>query len=291
MKRPEILIADNDSAYLESMRSILETSGYLVVSASNPSQARQILESENISLAILDLRMVDDSDPHDISGLSLAEVANTKIPKIILSGYPTLDVVREALAANIGLPSAADFLNKAEDIKDLPATVKTHLRMAELAAHSSQPVHGSEGIKGQSLSSCPLRVFLCHSSADKPFVRDLYNKLEADGFDPWLDEKKLLPGQDWQLEIKKAVGNSDIVIVCLSRTSVSKKGYVQTEIRIALDVADEQPEGTIFIIPLKLEECQIPDRLRRWQWVNYFEANAYDKLLLSLKHRASEILS
>jgi len=43
-----------------------------------------------------------------------------------------------------------------------------------------------------------LRVFLCHASQDKPIVRELYQRLDAEGWiDPWLDEEKLLPSQDW----------------------------------------------------------------------------------------------
>lgn len=135
-----------------------------------------------------------------------------------------------------------------------------------------------------------LRIFLCHSSGDKPAVRNLYHRLSTDGFNPWLDEEDLLPGQDWQQEIPRAVRNSDIVIVCLSCSSIGKSGYVQKEIKYALDVADEQPEGTIFLIPLKLEECEIPERLRRWQWVNYFEEKGYDRLKRALISRASTLV-
>jgi len=134
-----------------------------------------------------------------------------------------------------------------------------------------------------------LRVFLCHSSADKPAVRDLYQRLLADGADPWLDEEKILPGQDWELEIKKAVRESDAVIVCLTHGSVTREGFVQKEIKEALDVADQKPEGTIFVIPLKLEECIVPDRLRRWQWVNLFEQRGYEKLMCALWARASAL--
>jgi hypothetical protein len=134
-----------------------------------------------------------------------------------------------------------------------------------------------------------LRVFLCHSTQDKPAVRNLYQRLQTDGFDAWLDEEKLLPGQDWDFEIQKAVRQSDVVIVCLSKGSVTKAGYVQKEIRLALDVADEQPEGTIFIIPLKLEECQIPDRLSRWQWVKLFEERGYERLINALRVRANAL--
>ena len=122
-------------------------------------------------------------------------------------------------------------------------------------------------------NSGTISIFLCHSSNDKSQVRALYKKLKTDRFDPWLDEEKLLPGQDWKQEISRAVRKANIVIVCLSRNSITKAGYVQKEIKDALDVADEQPEGTIFLIPLKLEECEAPDRLSRLQWVNYFDEN------------------
>lgn len=47
-----------------------------------------------------------------------------------------------------------------------------------------------------------LRVFLAHSHHDKGFVREVYSLLRADGFDPWLDEEDLDPGQDWEHEIR-----------------------------------------------------------------------------------------
>ncbi len=134
-----------------------------------------------------------------------------------------------------------------------------------------------------------LRVFLCYSSNDKPVVRDLYHRLCAENIDPWLNEERLLPGQDWNQEIMEAVRTADAVIVCLSRGSINKAGYVQKEIRYALDVADEQPEGTIFLIPLKLEECDVPQRLRRWQWVDYFDKNGYKQLINALRVRAQNL--
>jgi|SRR5215216_1127845 len=134
-----------------------------------------------------------------------------------------------------------------------------------------------------------LKAFLCHSSGDKVSVRNIYYRLRAEGVAPWLDEENLLPGQDWQQEIKRAVRSSDVVIVCLSKASINKRGYVQKEIKIAFDVADEQPDGAIFLIPLKLEECDIPDRLRRWQWVNIFEERGFERLMNALQQRANSL--
>src|SRR5262249_31723982 len=65
-------------------------------------------------------------------------------------------------------------------------------------------VEGVVRVRGgrlMSLSKRRLQVFLCHSSGDKPVVRELYRLLRSEGFDPWLDEKNLIAGQDWQLEI------------------------------------------------------------------------------------------
>ena len=134
-----------------------------------------------------------------------------------------------------------------------------------------------------------LRVFLCHASADKPTVREIYMRLLIPGIDPWLDEEKLLAGQDWDREIKKAVRNSDIVIVCLSRSSVAKEGYVQKELHEALDIAQEKPEGTVFLVPIKLEECDIPTELRSKQWVNYFDDHGHEKLMRAITDRANKL--
>jgi len=133
------------------------------------------------------------------------------------------------------------------------------------------------------------KVFLCHASEDKPSVRKLYHLLKSDGFNPWLDDEKLLPGQDWRLEIEKAVRKSNTIIVCLSAKSITKSGYVQKGIKYALDIADEKPEGEIYIIPAKLEECNVPYRLNRWHLVNLFEKDGYDRLLGSLGSKVTDV--
>ncbi len=139
-----------------------------------------------------------------------------------------------------------------------------------------------------------LKVFLCHSSHDKPAVREIYTRLKAEGWiDPWLDEEKLFPGQDWDLEIEKAVEETDAVLVFLSDNSVNKEGYIQKELRFVLNMAEYKPEGTTFILPLRLNECPLPRRLRSWHYVDNFPDDrkewAYGRLLSSLKLRAKKL--
>ena len=135
-----------------------------------------------------------------------------------------------------------------------------------------------------------LRVFLCHASQDKPIVRELYQRLLLEPWiDPWLDEERLLSGQDWNLEIEKAVESSDAVIVLASTDSVSKEGYVQKELRQVLRIAEEKLEGAIFILPVRLDNCGIPRQLKDIQFLDYFPESkrdtAYEKLKVSLKLR------
>jgi len=134
-----------------------------------------------------------------------------------------------------------------------------------------------------------LKVFLCHSSSDKTEVKKLHNLLVERGADPWLDSEKLLPGQDWNYEILKALDASDVILLCLSKASVDKEGYVQREIRLALDRALEMPEGRIFLIPARLEECDLPYKIRTYQWVDLFTTDGMDKLIKSLNLRASQV--
>ena len=133
-----------------------------------------------------------------------------------------------------------------------------------------------------------LQVFLSYGSEDRSVVHEIYSKLREDGVKPWFDQQELLPGQDWNLEIKQAARSSDAILVCLSSRSVRKEGYIQKEIKLALDIAEEKPDGTIFIIPVKLDSCEIPLRLQIWQYVDWGNVDAYDNVLRALRARAAE---
>ncbi|HEY0544059.1 MAG TPA: toll/interleukin-1 receptor domain-containing protein [Pyrinomonadaceae bacterium] len=131
-----------------------------------------------------------------------------------------------------------------------------------------------------------LRIFLCHSSGDKERVYEIYKKLRNDKFEPWLDDKDLLGGQNWEQEIQKAVRNSDVILACLSCGSIIKSSYVQEEIKLALEVGNRQPKGTNFLIPLKLEDCELPEQLKHCNAVKYYEKRGYADLKKALLFRA-----
>jgi tetratricopeptide (TPR) repeat protein len=131
-----------------------------------------------------------------------------------------------------------------------------------------------------------VRIFMCHRSEDKARVRELAGRLSADGFSPWIDEDALGAGVDWAQEIETAIRTANVFLVCLSKSWEAKTGYVQKEIKHALDVITAHPENDVFIIPALLEGCDIPKRLARWHAVKVYEEAGYQKLSDDLRDYA-----
>ena len=140
-----------------------------------------------------------------------------------------------------------------------------------------------------------LKVFISYSTQDRSTIRSLGGMLIKDGIDVWLDYQNILPGEQWDIAIEKAISSSDAVIVCLSNNSMTREGYVQREFRYALDLAFEKPEGTIYIIPVRLDECDLPRQLRQYHYLDLFSTGsqidrvAYNRLLRSLQLRAQNL--
>ena len=132
-----------------------------------------------------------------------------------------------------------------------------------------------------------LQVFLLYARSDKETVRRLYHRLIRDDANTWLDVESLIPGQNWESEIRKAIYRSDIVIVCLSRHFTKLGGYRHEELKIAREKANSLPEGEIFIIPARLEKCDIPESLRQLQRVDLFETDGNKKLLSTLESKCN----
>ena len=183
--------------------------------------------------------------------------------------------------------------------------------MAGSSRASEQPVVNNEAVRAaeprpaptkepptddEPQESSPPFIFLAHASEDKDAVRRLYSQLKSSGLRPWLDEIDLLPGQNWPVEIPNAIDRSDIFIACLSKRSVQKQGYVQKEFRLALNEYAERPPGSIYLIPAKLDDCEVPDlqlphmgiSLRDIQWIELWKENGFERLVNVIQNRHRE---
>jgi len=115
------------------------------------------------------------------------------------------------------------------------------------------------------------RVFLAYANEDRDEVKKLCGELQKAGFDPWMDEEKLLPGQNWPRAIEQAIEVADYVVLCFSCRSVDKRGYFQLEVRYALEVSSCVPLDEVFLMPIRLGECNVPLQIaRKTQYVDLF---------------------
>jgi hypothetical protein len=127
------------------------------------------------------------------------------------------------------------------------------------------------------------RAFLNYARENVRDVEELYQELIDAGIQPWMDTKDLLPGQDWELAIKNAIRQADFFVVCLSTQSVNKRGYLQREIKRAQELWDEKLEDDIYLIPARLDNCEVPQSLSKFQWVDLYEDQGFSRLLKSIQ--------
>ncbi len=115
------------------------------------------------------------------------------------------------------------------------------------------------------------RVFIAYVEEDLGLAKKLYSILEERGFRPWLDKKKLMPGQNWPRAIEDAIRTSDFFVACFSRRSTTKRGSFHSELRYALACAAMVPLDEIFFIPVRFEDCLVPARIaKKIQYVDLF---------------------
>lgn len=120
-----ILLADNDPDFLETRTEFLEREGYRIMTAGSPSEAERLLGDARLHLAILDVRLKNDDDDKDISGLGIAlNQAYRNVPKIILTGFGGVQVARSVLKPSGRFTPAINYIEKAEGPEALIQAVR-----------------------------------------------------------------------------------------------------------------------------------------------------------------------
>lgn len=134
-----------------------------------------------------------------------------------------------------------------------------------------------------------LKVFLSYAVEDRAAVDPYFSRLEHAGFDPWIDHRKILPGQNWSLEIDRAFKAANVILIFLSTRSVGKRGFVQKEANDAFERLRQKLPDDIYIIPLLLETCQIPPHIsERIQYIDLRSEVAWNLVLKSLRLAAEQ---
>ena len=141
---------------------------------------------------------------------------------------PSQETLRE-------VPTREQLPRRAEPPEPASAVPEETLETG-VAASIQPPLDQASHGDGKPLDAVPqqgerivTRIFLCHASEDKAQVREVYHRLRSiEGFEPWLDEEDLLPGQAWAREIPRALQKSDFILIFLSRgSSTPNRGAVK----------------------------------------------------------------
>jgi CheY-like chemotaxis protein len=269
-----ILIVEDDPRWQSVIQNGLSGLSQEILVAKTYEESLEHIKQTKIDLVVIDFGLPATSDSvSEIPGMDLLREIrrnewNQNCAVVVVTGLATPERVTKALHEF----DAYIVLEKSDF--PVPSVLANIARYAILKARKPAPV---------SEKPSSFIAFLCHAIEDKAKVKELYHRLRRTGIQSWLDEENLLPGQHWEKEIRKAIQEASVILVFLSESSVTKEGFVNKEIKIALDVADEKPENAIFIIPVKLQDCQIPERLSHIQHVSLQDERGYDRLLQTLK--------
>jgi hypothetical protein len=117
-----------------------------------------------------------------------------------------------------------------------------------------------------------IKIFLSYAHENYSQAKELYDIFNSiPSVDVWFDKESLLPGQRWEVEIRKEIRASQFFLLLISSKSTEKKGFYQREIREALKVLEEYPDNEIFLIPVRLDDCQPHfEQLTALQYVDLF---------------------
>lgn len=126
-------------------------------------------------------------------------------------------------------------------------------------------------------------LFLSYARVDRGRVEAIYDKLRENGQSPWMDVKDILPGERWEVKINQAIERSDFFLAFLSQSSVDRRGVLRKELRQALEKWKGMLEDDIYLIPVRLEQCNVPDELVGFQILDLFAQDWWNRLVSAVK--------
>jgi len=130
-------------------------------------------------------------------------------------------------------------------------------------------------------------IFISYARVDVARAREVYQWLARGGLDCWMDEVWLRVGQDWKKEIDKVIRTCQIFVACLSTKAVDHRGFFQTELRTAYEVWKTVPPQHVFLLPIRLDECEIPMEIRDLHCLDFFSPDGPAKLLRDITYYVS----
>lgn len=261
-----LIIDDNEYTRRKIKRTLSSLSefNFDFFEAVNGKEALDLFENHRFALTFLDLRL---PDIHGLEVLKRAQINNPELGEvIILTGYADDKTKHEAAILRVYA-----YLSKSHYSS---STVKETVSVLFTV------------IKRKTNNSC---IFISYARPDKNEiqtndlykVKTIYDRLKENHFFCWQDDEEILAGQQWEIKISEAIEKSDFFLACLSSFSSHKVGYIQKEFMLAWMKQEKiqklKPEKS-YIIPIRLEDFEMPYPFNQLQHIDFFEMNWFKKL-------------
>jgi DNA-binding NarL/FixJ family response regulator len=281
-----IVLAEESNLVRAALRLFLGTRrDFAVVGECNDGEETlRVVREQRPDILVLETRL-----PRKDGLAVLRELRQAEIPTSVILLVAAIDEYHLFQAMRLGVDAVISKMVSAELLTQCIRNVRDgeQLLIGRSVSQIMEKMLRYKVYAGSYENTKPVQIFLCHASEDRAAVLSIYDQLRDLGYKPWVDKRDLLPGQHWRVEIPKAIRASSFIIIFLSKASVVKRGYVQKEFKLALEVLHEMPEETIYIIPVRLDDCPVPNQFSHLHWCNLFEPVGLEMVLQSLQ-RSSE---
>ncbi len=133
-------------------------------------------------------------------------------------------------------------------------------------------------------------IFVSYATPDRERVLEYFDWLKKNRFNVWMDCRSIKAGQNWDFEIKRGLDKSTFVLMFISNISYDRRGYLQREMKLALDKLNEKLIDDIYIIPVLLdEEAKVPDQLKGIQYISASNSQCLSQIADALQHQLERL--
>jgi len=131
-------------------------------------------------------------------------------------------------------------------------------------------------------------VFLSYSRKDSEKIAELRRRVESMRCRIWFDREDITGGE-WRRAIKQGLRESKRFLACLSRNTAERGEVLQYEWDTALEIQRDRLEGEIYLLPVRLEPCELPPSLSHLQCFDLYEADGWERLSRALPKPPSRL--
>lgn len=263
MDNKKILVVEDDPSVVVFIVDNLEFLGYDVTIARNGREGLDKAFSIVPDLIVLDV-MMPEMDGYEVCQHLKTDAKTKNIPILMLTAKGQIQ--DKVMGFNVG---ADDYLPKPYEKDEFESRVKALLRRQT-----------SISFDENDLSKL---IFLSYARDDLEQVEKIYQILRNQGLNPWMDVHNIISGEDWQHAIYNAIDKCKLFILILSTNSVTRRGMIVKEVKRALEKWNGMLPGDIHVIPIRLDDCPIPELVQHIQVADWEDGNGLNKVLKAIK--------